>query len=105
MRTKTGQFAKGASGNPQGRPPGSGRASIRDLVRAELSKIPAGSRDGLTTGEALARRLVASATDHETMLGLVKWLEGSAPSADSVAAERTAAALAELEDASWGAAS
>ena len=42
-RTKQGKFKKGMSGNPNGRPVGSGSGlSITALVKAELEKCPEG---------------------------------------------------------------
>lgn len=93
-------FKPGRSGNPRGRPPG--RASMRELVRRELLKPMARAKDGRTTAEEWARQLVAGAISNDDKLDLLRWLEGSQPSSDNLAVERTAEMLDELESAGEG---
>lgn len=88
-------FKPGQSGNPKGRPPG--RCSLREMVRRELLKPVKGAKDGRTTAEEWARRLVAGAIDNDGMLNVLRWLEGAQPSADNLALERTNAALDDIE--------
>lgn len=95
MARSDGYFRPGQSGNPRGRPPG--RASLRELVRRELMKPMARAKDGRTMAEVWASRLVAGAVTTDDMLAVLRWLEGSAPSADNLAVERTAEMLDELE--------
>lgn len=88
-------FKPGVSGNPRGRPPG--RSSIRELVRRELMKAQPRAKDGKTTAEEWARQLVAGAISNDEKLDLLRWLEGSQPSADNLAAERLVEAMDVLE--------
>lgn len=91
MPRSDGWFKPGVSGNPGGRPKGS---SARDAVRRELMKAGDG---GKTKMEEWASKLVAEAVDAEGILNVLRWLEGSQPSADALALERLAETLAELE--------
>lgn len=97
MPRSDGWFKPGRSGNPKGRPPG--RCSLRELVRRELLKPAAKAKDGRSQAEEWARQLVAGAISNDDKLNVLRWLEGSQPSSDNLAVERTAEVLDELEGA------
>lgn len=78
---KSGQFKKGQSGNPKGRPKGSGKVNILKALAEELQakrRVQVdGKRQMLTMEEAIAKAAVARAIkDHRYFKTIVEQFHG-----------------------------